>query len=173
MTMMTAASGEVRKGNSEIQFLIYEACLLLNDEDWNGFLGLCDPAHFRYSIMNYAPEMRRDQIWMDRSWKELKGIIDHLPRHNSDHSTLTRHATVYRVKPTAAATGEFDVTSIFTIYRTQVDGVNSPIESGKTTLYAVGKYLDTVKVSDGGVTLLNRNVRLDTRQLDIGSHYLF
>ena len=54
------------------------------------------------------------------------------------------------------------ITSVV-IYRTALDG-------GSTELFAVGKYFDTVSLAGDGPLLKSRNVRLDTRELGIGSH---
>lgn len=155
-----------------VRGVIYESCLLMNEEDWPGFLNLCDPQTFRYSIVNYCPEIRKEQCWMERDHKGLKHLFELLPKHNSDHSQLTRHATVYRISYDDAV-GEASAVSQVSIYRTQLDGVNSPFESGLTSLYAVGRYLDKIRIDGNDTTLTTRVVRLDTRQLDIGSHYPF
>lgn len=158
----------------QVHELVYESCLLLNAEDWKGYLTLCDPNHFRYRIVNFSPEIRREQCWMDRDFKGLKALLELLPKHNSDHSALTRHATVYKV---ALGENENEVlaTTLLTIYRTQLDGVNSHFESGQTSLFAVGKYEDRIRLGNGAESarFLSRTVRLDTRQIDIGSHYPF
>lgn len=158
--------------DESIRELVYESCLLLNEERWADYLALCHPEYFRYSIVNYSPEIRREQIWMDRSHEELRSLLSLLPRHNSDRSQLTRHATVYRVSPDGA-TGRVSAITQVAIYRTHLDGYNSPVTSGLTNLYAVGKYLDEIDCQGTTPKFLNRTVRLDTRQLDIGSHYLF
>ena len=150
--------------------LVYESCLALNAEDWGTFLGWCEPERFRYRIVNFSPEIRREQCWMDRDWKGLKSLLDLLPKHNSDHSPLTRHATVYRVRVDADA-GEAAATTMVAIYRTQLDGVNSHFESGQTALFAVGRYEDRIRIQGDQPRLLERTVRLDTRQVDIGSHF--
>ncbi|TXF09810.1 methanesulfonate monooxygenase [Pelomicrobium methylotrophicum] len=158
----------------QVHELVYESCLRLNAEDWKGYLDLCDPDSFRYRIVNYSPEIRREQCWMDRDFKGLKALFDLLPKHNSDHSPLTRHATVYKVTFDESA-GEASAITLLSIYRTQLDGVNSHFESGQTSLFAVGKYEDRIRLGNGTgpARLLGRTVRLDTRQLDIGSHYPF
>jgi 3-phenylpropionate/cinnamic acid dioxygenase small subunit len=150
--------------------LIYAGCMALNAENWKAFLETCDPKGFRYRITNYSPEIRREQCWMDRDFKGLKGILDLLPRHNSDHSPLTRHATVYRTALDEGS-GEIHATTQVAIYRTQLDGMNSHFESGRTSLFAIGRYDDRLRVStDGRPRLAARTVVLDTRQVDIGSH---
>lgn len=148
--------------------LVYDGCMALNAEDWAAFLALCEPRGFRYRITNYSPEIRRTQCWMDRDFKGLKSIIDLLPKHNSDHSPLTRHATVYKVLADAA--GEIRATTQLAIYRTELDGSNSHFDSGSTRLWAIGRYEDRVRVGPEGARLLERNVVLDTRQIGIGSH---
>lgn len=155
----------------QIDDLIYASCLALNAEDWSGFLALCDSESFHYRIVNYSPEIRREQCWMDRDLKGMKSLFDLLPKHNSDHSTLTRHATVYQVAHDANAI-EATASTLVTIYRTQLDGANSHFESGQTSLFAVGKYEDRILMRAGDpLRLSSRTVRLDTRQIDIGTHY--
>ena len=128
---------------------------------------------FRYRIVNYSPEIRREQCWMDRDWKGLKTLLDLLPRHNSDHSPLTRHATVYKVILNTDGS-EADAVTLVTIYRTELDGGNSHFESGQTSLFAVGKYEDRIRLDgEGGAKLVRRTVRLDTRQIGMGSHVPF
>ena len=150
--------------------LIYDGCMAMNAEDWAGFLALCEPEGFRYRITNYSPEILRTQCWMDRDFKGLKSVLDLLPRHNTDHSPLTRHATVYKVREDTAS-GEVRAHTQLAIYRTELDGSNSHFDSGKTALWAIGRYEDRIRVNGDGVArLLERNVVLDTRQIDIGSH---
>ena len=155
----------------QVHELIYESCLLLNAEQWDDYLNLCDPQEFRYRITNYSPEMRKEQYWMDRDHAGLKQLVGLLPKHNSDHSQLTRHAVVYKVQQEGPSV--LSAVTSLTLYKTQLDGVNSHFESGRTELFAVGTYLDRICVAGAVPRLLGRTVRLDTRQLGIGSHYLF
>lgn len=155
-----------------VEDLIYESCLMANAEDWAGYLDLCDKGLFRYRIMNYSPEIRREQSWMIQDFKGMKTLFELLPKHNSDHSTLTRHATVQKVRYDPEK-DEMSTVALVTIYRTQVDGTSAHFDCGKTSLFAVARYEDRIKVEDGLARLLSRTVRLDTRQLDIGSHYPF
>lgn len=151
--------------------LIYDGCLALNAEDWAGFLALCEPQGFRYRITNYSPEILRTQCWMDRDFKGLKSVIDLLPKHNTDHSPLTRHAIVYKVTVDPAS-GELRARSQLAIYRTELDGANSHFDSGSTRLWAIGRYEDRIRPArEGqGARLLERNVVLETRQIGTGSH---
>ena len=155
-----------------VQDLVYRSCEAMNSEAWQDYLGLCDPQQFRYKVVTYTPEIRREQNWADRDFKAMKQAFTLLPKHNSDHAKLTRHANVQSVKYDPERQ-EAHVSSTLTIYRTQVDGTMSYLESGQTNLYAVGSYHDQIRLVDGNAVLVERTVRLDTRQLDVGSHKPF
>lgn len=153
----------------QAQEVIYKSCLHMNDEAWNNFMGLCDPEEFRYRVVNYSPEMRREQTWADRDYKSMQSCFKFMPKHNSDHSKLTRQATLYTIDYDSDKR-EVKTLSSLSIYKTQLDGTNSHRESGQTSIYLVGTYEDVIRLSDEQSKLLSRVVRLDTRQLDIGSH---
>ena len=149
---------------SLVEELIYRSCLLLDEKDFKGYLDLCDE-QFRYTIATHSPELRRDMIWLDHDKNDMTTLLNQLPRHNSDHSPLTRHATVYTVRYDAAKQ-QGDVVSALQVFKTALEG-------GSSELFAVGKYLDTVTVNDGKLLLLRRVVKLDTRMLGIGYHIPF
>jgi methanesulfonate monooxygenase subunit beta len=52
-----------------------------------------------------------------------------------------------------------------------LDGINSPIAAGATQLFLIGKYHDRFRIGGEGPRFVERNVLLDTRRLDKGSHY--
>ncbi len=147
-----------------IEELVYRSCLALDDKDFKGYLNLCDGG-FRYMITTHSPEIRKDMVWLDHDRKGMETLFSNLPRHNSDHSPLTRHATVYTVEVDEAAK-QAKVVSSIQVFRTSLDG-------GATELFAVGKYLDTVNLEGATPKLLNRTVKLDTRMLGIGYHIPF
>ena len=157
---------------SAVQALVYSSCTAMNEEQWSDYLQLCDAQQFRYQVQTYSPEIRREQLWADRDFKSMKSSFSLLPKHNSDHSQLTRHAVVQELAYDAASE-EARVTSNLTIYRTQLDGTMSYLDSGITTLYAIGRYIDRISIKGSEPVLMERIVRLDTRQLDVGSHKLF
>ncbi len=145
-----------------IEELVYRSCLALDTNDYRAYLGLCD-ADFRYTISTYSPEIRRDMVWLDHDRKGMETLFTNLPRHNSDHSPLTRHATVYTVDLAGAAA---NVVSALQVFRTQLDG-------GATELFAVGRFHDTVTLAASGAKLARRLVRLETRLLGYGYHVPF
>src|SRR5438094_1919454 len=146
-----------------IEELIYRSCLALDAKDYTAFLALCD-ADFHYAITTYSPELRREQVWLDHDRGGMETLFTNLPRHNSDHSPITRHATVYTVQMNGDDAAE--VVSALQVFRTQLDG-------GATELFAVGRFHDTVKFDGGKAKLVKRVVRLETRQLGYGYHVPF
>jgi methanesulfonate monooxygenase small subunit len=146
----------------QIEELVYRSCLALDERDFKGYLELCD-AGFRYSITAFSPEIRKDMTWLDYDKAGMNTLFTNLPRHNSDHSPLTRHATVY----TVGVEGErADVVSALQVFRTSLDG-------GGTGLFAVGRYHDTVTLGAGAPKLLKRVVRMVTREMGAGYHIPF
>ena len=146
-----------------IEELVYRSCLALDAQDYRAFLALCE-ADFRYSIVTYSPELRREQVWLDHDRGGMQTLFTNLPRHNSDHSPITRHATVYTVD--GGDGSEVNVVSALQVFRTQLDG-------GATELFAVGRLHDTVRMNGDGAKLARRIVRLETRQLGYGYHVPF
>jgi methanesulfonate monooxygenase small subunit len=146
-----------------IEELVYRSCLALDARDYKGFLDLCDEG-FRYTVTAYSPEIRKDMTWLDYDKAGMSTLFGNLPRHNSDHSPITRHATVYTVGISGAG-DEAEVISAFQIFRTQLDG-------GATELFAVGRFHDTIKLG-AAPRLARRVVKLETRLLGAGYHIPF
>jgi methanesulfonate monooxygenase subunit beta len=145
-----------------VEELVYRSCLALDAKDYKAFLALCED-DFRYTISTYSPEIRREMVWLDHDRKGMETLFTNLPRHNSDHSPLTRHATVYTVEEKGAGA---EVVSALQVFKTELDG-------GATQLFAVGRFHDTVKLNGAGPRLARRVVRLDTRLLGYGYHIPF
>jgi methanesulfonate monooxygenase small subunit len=147
---------------AQIEELVYRSCMALDERDFKGFLELCDPG-FRYKVTVYSPEIRKEMVWLDHDRRGMETLFTNLPRHNSDHSPLVRHATVYTVKMNG---GEAEVVSALQVFRTALDG-------GATELFGVARLIDTVKLDGGAPRLASRTVRMETRQLGFGSHIPF
>ena len=143
-----------------IEELVYRSCLALDGRDYKAFLTLCDH-EFRYTISTYSPEIRREMVWLDHDRKGMETLFTNLPRHNSDHSPLTRHATVYTVDLDSS---NASVVSALQVFKTELDG-------GATQLFAVGRFHDTVNLQN--MKLAKRVVRLETRLLGYGYHVPF
>ena len=145
-----------------IEELIYRSCLALDAGEYKAFLAMCEN-DFRYTIATYSPEIRRDMVWLDHDRKGMETLFGNLPRHNSDHSPLTRHATVYTVEIDGDVA---NVVSALQVFRTLLDG-------GATELFAVGRFHDTVKLDGADAKLARRLVKLETRLLGYGYHVPF
>jgi len=102
-------------------------------------------------------------VWLDHDRKGMETLFTNLPRHNSDHAPLVRHATVYTVKVNGT---QAEVVSALQVFRTALDG-------GATELFAVARLIDTVKLDGDAPKLASRVVRMETRQLGFGSHVPF
>lgn len=136
----------------------------MDDKNFSGYLELCDPA-FHYAITAYSPEIRKEMIWLEHDREGMKSLFANLPKHNSDHSPLSRHATVYAVEEQDEGR-KAKVTSALQVFKTSLDG-------GATELFAVGKMIDVVQITAEGPKLLDRNIRLETRMFGIGYHIPF
>ena len=147
-----------------LEELVYRSCLALDAKDWNAFLALCEPG-FRYTIATYSPEICKDMVWLDHDKAGLTTLFGNLPKHNSDHSPITRHATVYTVDVKDGG-AEAEAVSALQVFKTSLDG-------GATELFAVGRFHDTVNLNGGSPRLAKRTVRLDTRLLGFGYHVPF
>ncbi|HXN14837.1 MAG TPA: aromatic-ring-hydroxylating dioxygenase subunit beta [Usitatibacter sp.] len=147
-----------------IDELVYRSCILMDNKDFKGYLELCDPA-FHYAITTYSPEIGKEMTWLEHDKEGMTLLFNNLPKHNSDHSPLTRHATVYTTESNAASE-QAKVVSALQVFRTTLDG-------GATELFAVGKIYDTIKLNGGAPKLLDRKIRLDTRMLGFGYHIPF
>lgn len=143
--------------------------MLLDEQKWDDWLSLCDDG-FEYSITSWSPEINYDMTYLAASKKDLRHLVDLLPKHNTDHSPLHRHTTVYSVEPSEDGKTVTAVSSV-AIYQNMLDGTNSHVDAGESRLFLIGKYLDTLKIEDGKGIFLKRELRLDNRRLDKGSHW--
>ena len=148
---------------------IYRSCLLLDDEKWSDWLDLCED-DFHYAIRAFSPEINYDMTYFQGSRADLKTMTDMLPKHNTDHSPLKRHATVYTIEVDEDGKTAKAVSSVV-VYQNMLDGENSHLDAGENHLFLLGRYVDTLKIEDGKARFVEREVRLDTRRLDKGSHW--
>lgn len=154
---------------SAVRSTIYKATLALDDNRWLDWLELCDP-EFHYAITSFSPEINKDMIYLQGTFKEMDSLVRMLPKHNTDHSPLHRHTSVYTIDVAEDGKTAEAVSSVV-IYQNMLDGVNSHIDSGESRLFLVGKYIDKFAIEDGKARFKKREVRLDNRRLDKGSHY--
>ncbi len=148
---------------------IYRSTILLDQQDWNGWLAHCDAA-FQYAIRSWSPEINKDMTYLALDWNGLANLVKLLPKHNTDHSPLTRHTSVYTIDVDNEAHSAKATSSVI-VYQNLLDGINSHIDAGESRLFLVGKYIDTFKIENDKATFLSREVRIENRRLDKGSHW--
>ena len=148
---------------------IYRATIALDDQQWNAWLALCTD-DFHYAIKSFSPEINKDMTYLEHDRLGMKSLLDLLPKHNTDHSPLRRHTSVYTVDVSPDGKAATAVSS-FVVYQNMLDGVNSHIDAGESRLFLVGKYYDTLRLENGHARFVERIVRLDNRRLDKGSHW--
>lgn len=161
----------MQNGKSDMQIekavrsLIARTCLALDGSDYAAFLKLCG-RDFRYRITTYSPEIRKDMLWLEKDRVGMKDLLDLLPKQNMDRTPLTRHFSLFLVE-SGSSGDRVKVTSALQLFRTETQG-------GETSLVAVGKYIDEIRVDAEGIAeLVDREVRLETRMLGKGYHVPF
>ena len=117
-----------------------------------------------------VPEINKDMTYLALDRNGLASMVKLLPKHNTDHSPLTRHTSVYTIDVDDAAHSAKAISSVI-VYQNLLDGINSHIDAGESRLFLIGKYLDTLKIENDKATFLSREVRIENRRLDKGSHW--
>lgn len=148
---------------------IYKACLYKDDMEWEKWLELCDE-DFHYKITAYSPEIKNDMTYLSGGREDMLTMMNMLPKHNTDHSPLKRHCSVYTVDIDEASNTATAVSSVL-VYQTMLDGINCHVDAGESRVFLVGRYHDEFRLTDTGARFIGREVKLDTRRLDKGSHY--
>jgi methanesulfonate monooxygenase small subunit len=147
-------------GEQDVRELIYRSCLLLDREDFAGFLALCAPG-LHYVVTVYSPEIRKEMTWMEQDFEGMKALLAMVPQHLRRTGSLHRHVSVYEIER-APKDGVVGALSSFQITHTEHDG--------RSRLFVVGRYHDRIDVSDPAPLLLERRAHLETRDLGIGLH---
>ena len=156
---------------SSVRDVIYRSAVLMDDQKATEWLEVLCAQDFEYVITSYSHEIRREQEWFQGDRESLLEVVKMMPYHNTDHSPFVRHVSVYTVDVDGSG-ATADAVSSVVVYQNMFDGINSHMDSGDTRLFCAGKYYDRVSLNGDEPKLLRRNVRLDTRRLDKGSHFL-
>ena len=126
---------------------IYRSTILLDRQDWNEWLEHCDD-NFQYAIRAWSPEINKDVTYL----------------------ALDRHGLASMVKLLPKAHSAKAISSVI-VYQNLLDGINSHIDAGESRLFLVGKYLDAFKIENDRAKFVSREVRIENRRLDKGSHW--
>ena len=149
--------------------LIYGGVSLLDDRQFDAWLERTSK-NFHYRIGAYSPEIRREMTWLEHDREGLRALFALIGKHHVDHALWFRQAIVQRISQESAE--ELRVVTQLAIFHTTVDVGDTHLDSGSSRLFAVGRYHDQLVLEDGRWVLADRYVRLDTRQLGIGSHHI-
>ncbi len=154
---------------SLVRDTIYRSTIMLDSQDWNGWLENCGE-EFEYAIRAWSPEINKDVTYLALDRDGLANMLKLLPKHNTDHSPLTRHTSVYTVEVDDKGEAAKAVSSVI-VCQNLLDGINSHIDAGESRVFLVGKYNDTFKIENNRAHFLSREVRIENRRLDKGSHW--
>lgn len=143
-----------------IRELIYRGCLALDAEDFDGFMRLCAP-QLQYRIAAYSPELRKEMTWLSHDHAGMGAMLKSVPHHLKRLGTLKRHVSVYFIEQEPGARLARVTSSLL---------VTTTDPEGRSRLFAVGMYIDEVDTGAGVPMLASRTVRLETRDLGVGSH---
>ena len=153
----------------KIEKTIYKAALALDENNWSAWFELCDET-FTYAITSFSPEINKQMTYFSGDKKELTGLMEMLPKHNTDHSPLHRHTSVYTIDVSNNGKTAESVSSVV-IYQNMLDGINSHLDSGESRLFVIGKYHDKFVIDGEGPKFVNRETKIENRRLDKGSHW--
>lgn len=139
--------------------LVSLSCLLLDEEKFDDYLALYADGS-RYSIRAYSPDLGKDLSLLDLDRPELQTLFTNLRKHVRLSGRFLRLAN----SSLAESNGEHAVTLTTTVLVTHTD------LEGVSRVFAAGRYLDKIEVKGGKALIMEREVRVDTRQFGTGSH---
>lgn len=150
-----------------IEDAVYRGAIYLDERKFGNWLDLTAP-EFRYRIQAYSPELRKDMTWLDHDRAGLAALIELLPKHHTNTADWLRHVVLQTIDP--EADGSVRAVSSVAVFHTVVDVGDSHVDGGSSKLFVVGRYVDRFRPEGERWLLSDRTVRLQTRQLGIGSH---
>ena len=139
--------------------LIYETAIKLDTEDFKGFLRGCS-AEFKYSIRVHSPDLGQEMVWLEQDRKGMEDLFTMLPQHVRMKGRFRRHVSVYTVD--RESEGRVRAHSSFMVIFTDLEGTSR--------LFLAGQYEDLIDTEGESPQLLERIVRLDSRDTGPGMH---
>jgi 3-phenylpropionate/cinnamic acid dioxygenase small subunit len=141
-----------------VRELIQRTAVLLDDENFEGWLNLFDAAG-TYELSAYSTEIRRWMTWQLSDRDTLEQMLKDVEEHVRDDAKR-RHVVGM---PLVELDGERGLArSHFSLFRTSPEGQSS--------LYMVGCYEDQVVKRSGAWLYVSHKVIVDTRMLDSFTH---
>ncbi|HYQ16366.1 MAG TPA: nuclear transport factor 2 family protein [Polyangiaceae bacterium] len=152
---------------AEISNLISDSAQLLDERRFGDWIDLTAPS-FRYRIEAYSHDIRKNMTWLDHDRGGMIALIELLPKHHIDGGDWLRQVSVGKV--TLDAPSAASAVSSLAVFHTARDIGDSHLEGGSSRLLLVGRYHDRFEHDGQRWWLAERVVRLQTRQLGVGSH---
>jgi methanesulfonate monooxygenase small subunit len=152
---------------AELTDVIARSAFLLDERRFGEWVDLT-ATDFRYRIQAYSPDIRREMTWLDHDRAGMVALIELLPKHHVDGADWLRQVSVGQVLRDSA--GEASSVSSLAIFYTARDVGDAHVDGGSSRLLLVGRYHDRFRREGQTWRLSERTVRLQTRQLGVGSH---
>jgi methanesulfonate monooxygenase small subunit len=152
-----------------IEDVLYTGVLLLDAQQFSAWLEQVAP-EFQYRITAHSPEIRREMTWLEHDRAGMAALFELLPKHHVDHAQWQRHAVLYQLVEDSED-ALHTVTSLV-VHHTVLDVGDVHVDAGASRVFAVGRYHDRWRLERGRWLLADRTVRLETRQLGIGTHLI-
>ncbi|RYZ10132.1 MAG: methanesulfonate monooxygenase [Myxococcales bacterium] len=152
---------------AELTNVIAESALLLDDRRFGEWLDLTAPA-FRYRIEAYSHDLRKNMTWLDHDRGGMSALIELLPKHHIDGGDWLRQVSVGKVWEDGPSSAS--AVSSLAVFHTARDIGDAHVDGGSSKLLLVGRYHDRFSREGDRWLLTERVVRLQTRQLGVGSH---
>ena len=146
---MTGAT-EDREG---IRTLTSRSARFLNEGRFADFIALF-AEDGRYLLEAESAEIGKRMTWLDLSSVELDALLEESPQHVHDLAGRKHMVTVEEIDFSDGG-DRADVLSGFAVFRTDIDG--------RTEVYAVGNYADTLRRTGDGWRIATRRVIVETR----------
>jgi methanesulfonate monooxygenase subunit beta len=162
----TTSRAELR---AAIEDVVYTSCLLLDEQAFAAWLELTAP-ELKYRITAHSPEIRKEMTWLEHDRAGLTALFELFPKHHVNHAQWQRHGVLYQV--VEESPGVVRAVTSLVVHHTVVDVGDVHLDAGKTSVFAVGRYHDKLRLEQGRWLLTERTARLETRQLGIGTHLI-
>ncbi|MDQ2642711.1 MAG: nuclear transport factor 2 family protein [Myxococcota bacterium] len=151
---------------TQLDELVQRSALYLDEERFGEFLDLT-AQDFRYVVEAFSPELKKGMTWLEHDRAGLAALIELLPKHHRNGASWLRQVVL---GPVIRSAGAAESVSSVTIFHTAFDIGDAHVEAGTTRLFAVGRYHDRFREERERWLLVERRVRIQTRELGVGSH---
>lgn len=162
--MSDQSHAELRAALTDV---VADSALLLDERRFGEWIDLTGPT-FRYRIEAYSHDLRKNMTWLAHDRAGMVALIELLPKHHTDGGDWLRQVSVGKV--TLEGPGLASAVSSLSVFHTLRDVGNAHVDGGSSRLLLVGRYHDRFERDGERWLLSERVVRLQTRQLGVGSH---